>query len=475
MKNFTTVTSLPLIVLIQFFFSFSSLAQPNSNVTNLDSLLNFAYTRKVVNASVYVSQGNRTIYKKGVGLKSPEIGVFLDENSRIPIGNLTEQFTAMLIFQLYEKGKLNLNDSIAQYFSHFEANKYNKITIQSLLNHTSGIPSFTKKDTNRLSFNQLMNKINRSPLEDIPGNRFIHSNTNYYLLGKIIENITKTSYIHALDQYIFTPLKMMNTGVVIGSSTKIEKGYKQSIKGVVEDKVNLNEVYFAFNSMYSSTKDLHLWNNAIVNNSLITQKNKIRYLAQNIGGYSNGWIIEGKKETFNKVRFGIGVIQSYNTILYHDETDNITTIILDNQNNTTTKELTLSINAIISGKQAWIPLEPLSNLLYQSFQKDSLSHQLNLINQYFHEFKDAYIVKEEKLSALAYELMESNFDEDALQLFELNNRFFPRSWQTYYALGDIHNKLGNKEKAQEYYTDAQLYDRSGKEKKHMLKKLDQFD
>src|ERR1700712_223355 len=93
------------------------------------------------NGSVLVAEKGQVILQKGYGWKNVSAHALNDTNSIFPIGSLTKPFTAMIILKLQEQGKISVNDPLSKYFP--EQKDAEKITIQNLLNHTSGIYDFS--------------------------------------------------------------------------------------------------------------------------------------------------------------------------------------------------------------------------------------------------------------------------------------------------------------------------------------------
>ena len=130
------------------------------------------------------------------------------------LGSVTKQFTATVILKLQEEGKLSVNDKLNKYFPEF---KYaDKITLENLLTHTSGIYNYTT-DIDENDSAIVCNPVNKQLVLDImfkhdldfkPGKEFRYSNSGYYLLGLIIEKVTGRPYEQNVRDIIFTPLQM---------------------------------------------------------------------------------------------------------------------------------------------------------------------------------------------------------------------------------------------------------------------------
>ncbi len=166
--------------------------------------------------SVAVARGDRIILRKGYGKADLELGVSATEESVFRIASVTKQFTAAAIMRLAERGKLALDDDFTKYIDYPTHGK--TVTIRHLLNHTSGIrnytdiPGFFETGTARdLRPEEVLDPVRNLPLDFEPGTKWEYSNTNYHLLGMIIEKVSGTPYAkHMLDEF-FTPLSLAHT------------------------------------------------------------------------------------------------------------------------------------------------------------------------------------------------------------------------------------------------------------------------
>lgn len=177
--------------------------------------------------SVAISKNDSVLYQKAIGFAS------INDQGKVPatihtryrVGSISKTFTAVMIFQLIEKGKLSLNDPLAKYFSTIP--NADKITVSNLLNHRSGIYNFTNDPaylqymTQPKSQTEMVEIIAKNKSDFEPGTKFEYSNSNYVLLGYIIEKITGKTYSENLDQRIVKKLNLKET--YIGTKTDLKK------------------------------------------------------------------------------------------------------------------------------------------------------------------------------------------------------------------------------------------------------------
>ncbi|CAL2093063.1 serine hydrolase [Tenacibaculum sp. 190524A02b] len=163
------------------------------------------------------NKGIAVLVKKNNQIKTVSLGNFnLNENHVFNIGSATKTFTAILFLQELEKGNLKLTDSIGAYLPPI-TNVDSSITIEALLTHESGLDEVIDKNLQEIFYGKkdslytdnLLNQIEKNNPDMI--DKFDYCNTNYFLLGKIIEKVTDQSYFDLLRERIIIPLKMNNT------------------------------------------------------------------------------------------------------------------------------------------------------------------------------------------------------------------------------------------------------------------------
>ena len=140
-------------------------------------------------------------------------------DTKFRLGSITKQFTATLIMQLVEEGKVKLDGKLSDYLLDYRKDIGEKVTVHQLLNHTSGIPSYTAlpgffSDVSRNPYSvaDFVKKYASNNLEFEPGSKFSYNNSGYFLLGAIVEKVTGKPYEQVLKEKILDPLGMKNTG-----------------------------------------------------------------------------------------------------------------------------------------------------------------------------------------------------------------------------------------------------------------------
>lgn len=352
---------LKLTVICSFLLISSSSIAQNFDEQLKSYLQDQGFTSDSPGLSLLVAKDGKTIYKTGIGMADLENSVKAEPKHVFEIGSITKQFTAVSILMLEEQGKLSVNDEITKYIEDYPT-QGKKITIYHLLNHTSGIKSYT----NMLSFRknartdmtptEIIDEFKNEPMEFDPGTAYNYNNSGYILLGHIIEVVSEMSYADFVQSNIFDKLSMKNS--YYGSMTKLipnrARGYSETESGFRNaDYLSLTLPYAA-GSIMSTTEDLLIWQNAIDNNTLIaksTLDKAINGSTLNSGeaiSYGFGWIkgnIRGSKTYEHS-----GGIFGYSSNGIFLPEENIYVVGLTNCDCKNVGEITSNVAAIVLGK-----------------------------------------------------------------------------------------------------------------------------
>ena len=308
----------------------------------IDSLMNNYYHSGEFNGSILVAKNGETILKKGYGYANFEWSIPNSSKTKFHIGSLTKQFTSMLIMQLVEEQKLDLNAKISNYLPAFNESIADSISIFHLLTHTSGLFDYTSEefwgDSVKLFHNRdyILDNYCRRGLKFVPGTQFDYSNAGYFILGVIIETSTGKNFEDVLHERILNPLGMKNTGMFNPSKIVRESatGYlKSNDKLQRAPYLDLRNVFSA-GGMYSTVEDLFLWDKALYSETLITSKYKDMLFKPYLNNYGFGWgILDYKLENSGKSIHVVthkGAVKGYRSILFRITNNQHTIILLDN-------------------------------------------------------------------------------------------------------------------------------------------------
>ena len=343
-KEFKLLVSAGLIALLLLSFFFISCK--SKDIFDSEEIVSRAYQKEVTGienyleenkfeGSVLVAKNKDIILAKGYGpldKKSPEKGD-IKINTTFEIGSISKQMTAAAIMQLAEKKKLGLDDKISRWFPDF---KYgNDITVEMLLNMHSGLTDclnapyefFPTKVAAKIENATVRNEpvepeiilkyLNDAPLFIDPGTEYFYCNTNYYLLAKILEQVTGQTFREYMQKNIFTPCDMRNTNMDFQNTDTRGYDWKNRYYSIPDGYST------GYGDINSSVVDLYKWTLAFVNGRVVRKKTFKKMIDTESYGYGvnvqNGEIFHG------------GATNVFNSFAsYHPDTK-ITIIILINR------------------------------------------------------------------------------------------------------------------------------------------------
>jgi CubicO group peptidase (beta-lactamase class C family) len=244
---------------------------------DLDAYMRAQVQNSHFSGTVLVARDNQVIFQHAYGFADLAKNLTNREDTRFAIASLSKQFTAVLIMRLQENGKLLISDPICRYLEPCPA-AWSAIRISQLLSHTSGIPNFTDDSSfmaMRSSFQsreQILTRFRSKPLEFSPGEKYRYSNSNYFLLGIIIETVTGLSFQENLSRYVLLPLNMTETGLESSNPPlgRRARGYRTNSDGRIVDADFMDPSWsFGAGEIYSTVGDLKKWDDALYTESLL--------------------------------------------------------------------------------------------------------------------------------------------------------------------------------------------------------------
>jgi CubicO group peptidase (beta-lactamase class C family) len=313
-----------IIFLLSIFLFFTSYAQ-TLNVKKIDSLFDILQSRGLATGSVAISINGKIEYQRAIGfaLRNSNKETAADINTKYRIGSISKMFTAVMIFQLIEEGKLSLSQKLAAYFPQLP--NAEKITIGDMLYHRSGLHDYTR-DTNfpdwmdkPKSHEEMLKMIAEKGTDFEPGTMADYCNTNYLLLSYIIERLCKMPYAMALEKRITTKVGLANTyyGKPIDINRNESTSYKYADSAWRKEKETDASIHCGAGAIISTPTDLIRFIQKLFTGSLISQSglNKMKTM---IDGYGMGML----PYDFDKTR-GYGhngrIEEFYSAVRYYPE------------------------------------------------------------------------------------------------------------------------------------------------------------
>lgn len=458
-----------------------SFAQTNSQ--RIATLVKYYADENLFNGSILVAEKGEVIYKNAVGKANMEWDIPNTPDTKFRIGSISKQFTSMLIMQLVNEGKIELQKSVTAYLPHYRKETGDSITVQHLLTHSSGIPNYTDNDefykqaTKPFSVPDFVRLYCSGDLEFKPGTRFSYSNSGYFILGAIIEAVSKLPYEKVLQQRILSPLKMYNTGYDHSETIIANRaaGYVRRYNGFKNADYLHMSLPFAAGSLYSTVEDLFKWNLALYTDQLLPESQKQRMFTGSLpvddavffkddkDSIASGWFVKNfhKKDTaqVGKMIWHSGGINGFLTELVRFPEDGNFITLLDNTEGST-EPLLKDIMSILYDLPTTPKKKTFTNALQQKIKKDGVKAATLYFTSMDSSARAQYEFAgtERRINQWGYQLLDDeNKTDEALQLFELNTKIFPKSFNVYDSYADALAKAGRKEEAiKNYQKSAEL-------------------
>ncbi|GMQ24321.1 hypothetical protein Aoki45_10030 [Algoriphagus sp. oki45] len=252
------------------------------NITmELDSLIGFHVELKSFEGTVCVAEQGEIIYQKSHGFKDEAQSQPIDSETRFGIASITKMITSILILQLNQEGKLQLDQSLNELLPEMEIPGAKNITVHHLLLHISGLPNEKDQAYNRvLSPNEFVAETLKNGSKSRGFEKFNYANLDFVLLGLIAEKIEGQTWQKLVDERVLKPLGMNETGFLkkgdlpenFAHTFSIAKGGKR-----IADPDFYIENFYAAGSMYSTVSDLLKLDQALYGAKLLSDESKKKF------------------------------------------------------------------------------------------------------------------------------------------------------------------------------------------------------
>ncbi len=453
---------LPVYFLIFILFFAISCSKPSdtdsiksnnkTKIAKIDEIIKKYAENAGFNGAVLVAHHGQVIYKKGFGMADMEWEIANTPTTKFRIASVTKPFTAMLIMQLVAENKLDLHKPIGSYLKDFPKRARNQITIHHLLTHTSGLVRDIEKDGKQYhSPKELVDLLASESLQYATGEKFYYSNAGYILLGYILETVTHKSYQELLEENIFEPLHMKNSGYY--RHRLLLKGRSSGYTNNFIDYYNVNYMDFSnpfsAGAIYSTVEDMFLFDQAMYTEKIIPKKYLelalTKHAPADFGGhYGYGWEIVKKpigntKDMILTIGHS-GALPGYCATYTSIPSSQSSIIFLNNTRRAYLNAMTTAVTGILYDKPYDLPKKSISKLLLDKIEKEGIERGI----QFFNTFKkdENYYVKEEELNIVSYKLMKLGSYESAAEVLKLGVGYFPNAFNLYDSYGEILLKLG---------------------------------
>ena len=321
--------------------------------------------------SVLIAKDGNVLLRKGYGMADRELNVPNSPEMIYRIGSISKTFTAFAILQLEERGKLKVEDPVVKYIPEMPE-AWQKITIEHLLTHTSGLPNIMNaaaihKTDDPLRIEKALQELGAEPLVSAPGEKFAYSNSGYVVLGRIIEKVSGMTCEQYLDANILRPARLQNTDYDHSAVILKNRVHGYVFRGDHMLNSSMGDMGEASSAggMHSTPDDLYQFDQALNGDGLFTRtllekawKPRVKYVApppfDTDGMYCYGWM-SGEDYGHPYLNHG-GWVEGFITQYWRYPQDKMTVILTSNVEGPYVINIQKGLVAALFGKPFQMPV-----------------------------------------------------------------------------------------------------------------------
>jgi CubicO group peptidase (beta-lactamase class C family) len=422
----------------------------------IDSFMTRAAAYRQFNGAVLVVDRGREVYERAFGEANMEWRVPNTVDTRFEIASMTKPLTAIMILQLVQEGKLRLDAAVSDYLPFFPRERGARITVDHLLNHTSGIQqdiAFSNDPTrvpaiiaainaDLLSNDSLVRLIAARPLRFEPGTSYGYSSDAYAVLGAIIERVTGRPYWQSLRERVLDRAGMSATGVSLQRPLvpKRAAGYAQTFGGY-ENAPHIG--VSPAGGLYSTLRDLQRFDQALYGESLVNDRSRELLFALRPVVTAYGW--KTSEDTLpdgtrRRVLRTTGGLPGFAALMVRVPQARRTIIMLTNTRDMAWRldDFAIAIGRILDGLPYSMPKRSAAEAIAAGARSGSSSAELGRRFEALRADSANVAVSEVELNRLGYYFLNTGNLARAIEIFRLNVRAFPRSANVYDSLGEAY-------------------------------------
>lgn len=295
---------LPTVIAVLCFPAAARSASPNPSdaafadkTSRIERLLSEEAAKGLFNGAALVTFGDQVLVEKGYGFANLEHEIPITPETRFRLASASKSFTAVIIMRLIQQGRFTLETPLADLLPWYRRDVAERVTVHHLLSHSSGIP-FEMFDElfcdqqHEEPLRKIVEDHHSADLEFEPGSKFKYSNSGYVILGAIIEEVTGKPFAEVIDELLFKPAGMTQSGSeqVEMIMPKRAQGYQgEAGHRYRQHYFNLANFARGAGTVYSTLEDLYRWDQALYSNALLTAENKRKMFTPYLTEYGYGW------------------------------------------------------------------------------------------------------------------------------------------------------------------------------------------
>ena len=468
-KIHLVLTTIALVIIGTLTSNAQEISEPKDNFTKIDNYLRNGTANGFSGAILVIKEGE-LIINKGYGLANKDSKTLNNPNTIFDIGSNTKQFTSTAILKLVEQNKVTVTDSLNKFFKELPIDKQ-KITIHQLLTHTAGFSESIGRDFSEISQKDFFEKLFASKLLSEPGEKYSYSNTGYSILGRIIELASGQPYEAFLNEHLFTPAGMLQTGYLLPNwdTKQMSRGYNRNVLDTPSTITRYQETgdvnwHLKGNGGINSTQnDMLLWYKALKTNIILTPESFKKLTTpypntsspKSTSSYGYGWGVKNTENDRLRISHNGSNGPFAHSLIWYPMED-LYIVYATNANSAKVEGIARVVEKMILD-ETYVP-EPIKDNVY-SFSMNYIKQQSTdksnelivlLQDNYADDFTSASLFN--TIGNLLLRLNENL--EWALELFKTNVQQYPEDGNLWDSLGDGYKANNLKEDAIKSYQKA---------------------
>jgi CubicO group peptidase (beta-lactamase class C family) len=483
-KTFFLLSVITIMQLGTFNLSAQQKTQPTTLFSKIDTYLT-AGSKNGFSGAISVVKNGKIIINKGYGEANKDTNTLNNPKTIFDIGSNTKQFTATAILKLVELGKLKSTDPLSKFFKNLPIEKQS-ITIHQLLTHTAGFSESIGRDFDEISQKQFFEKLFSSKLLSEPGEKYSYSNTGYSILGRIIELASGQPYEAFLNEHLFTPAGMKQTGYFLPKwdTKQMSRGYNRNVLETeptitrYQETGDINWHLKANGGINSTQNDMLLWYKALKMNKILSKESFKKLTAPYIPmnskkthSYGYGWAVNSSISNALRISHNGSNGTFAHTIIWFPKKD-IYIIYSTNANSSKVEGIAYVVAKIILD-ESYSP-KPIKNNVYSFTMNYIKKHSTDKSHDLFTLLQKNYaddFTNSGLLNTIGNLLLRLNKNLNwALELFKMNVQLYPEDGNLWDSLGDGYLANDQKEDAKKSFQKA--IELGNKESQEKLTKLE---
>ena len=443
-----------------------------------------------LNGAVLVARRGQVLYEGAFGEANMEWHVPNTTDTRFEIASMTKAMTAIAVMQLVEEGRIRLNAAVSEYLPFYPRDPGDRITIEQLLTHTSGLqqdigfaddPAQVSAvvplvNSDLLSNDSLVALIARRALRFAPGTSYGYSSDGYAVLGAVIEHVTKLPYWEALRRRVLDRAGMHETGVSVLRSLvpKRASGYAQTFGGH-ENAPHIGVT--PAGGLYSTLHDLYRFDRSLYGDSLVHASSKEKLFAVRSTATAYGWKTADERRPNGSTRRVLrttGGLPGFAALMVRVPSDDRVIIILANTRDLEWRfdDFAVAINQILDGEAYVMPRRSAAEVLAVAVDRGERAPALRARFTTIRRDTASFSVSEALMNRLGYYLLyERRLPSEAIAVFAANAETFPRSANVYDSLAEAFLVHGDTAQAVTHYRRSLELDSGNANAAAVLKRL----